>query len=58
MARFYRHVLIEGRFPHHAGVAFAHAGKELFEVVKALGIDDIGFNQPKGMLYKKENPYA
>jgi L-fucose isomerase-like protein len=58
MARFYRHVLIEKRFPHHAGIAFAHAGEALFEVVKALGIGDIGFNQPKGMLYKKENPYA
>ncbi|MCL2002716.1 MAG: fucose isomerase [Oscillospiraceae bacterium] len=58
MARFYRHVLIEKRFPHHAGIAFAHAGGALFETVKALGVGDIGFNQPKGMLYPKENPYA
>ncbi|MCL1807235.1 MAG: fucose isomerase [Oscillospiraceae bacterium] len=58
LARFYRHVLVEGRYPHHAGVAFAHAGEALFEVVKALGIGDIGFNQPKGMLYKTENPFV
>ena len=58
LARFYRHVLIEGRYPHHAGVAFAHAGEALFETVKALGITDIGFNQPKGMLYPTENPFT
>ena len=29
MGRFYRHVLIEKRFPHHTAVAFAHAGKAL-----------------------------
>jgi L-fucose isomerase-like protein len=58
MARFYRHVLIEKRFPHHAGVGFAHAGEALFEVVKELGIGDIGFNRPAGSLYEKENPYA
>ena len=23
-----------------------------------LGIQDIAFNQPKGMLYKTENPFA
>ena len=34
MARFYRHVLIEKRFPHHAAVAFTHCGKKLFEALK------------------------
>ncbi len=29
MGRFYRHVLIGKRYPHHAGVAFKHSGKEL-----------------------------
>ncbi|MDR0294307.1 MAG: fucose isomerase [Oscillospiraceae bacterium] len=58
LARFYRHVLIEGRFPHHAGVAFSHAGEALFETVKALGIADVAFNRPKGMLYPSENPFA
>ena len=58
MGRFYRHVLIEGRYPHHGAVTFAHNGKALFNVFRYLGVDEIGFNQPKGMLYKTENPFA
>ena len=58
MGRFYRHVLIEGGFPHHGAVAFGHYGKALFEVFKYLGAESIGFNQPKGMLYPSENPFA
>jgi L-fucose isomerase-like protein len=57
MQRFYRHVLVEKRYPHHAGVAFGHAGKVLFEAVKMLGAGDIAFNQPANMLYKSENPF-
>ena len=57
MGRFYRHVLIEKRYPHHGAVTFAHNGKTLFEVFKYLGVKDIGFNQPKSMLYKSENPF-
>lgn len=58
MGRFYRHVLIEKNFPHHGAVAFGHYGKAIFEVFKYLGVEDIGFNQPKGMLYKTESPFA
>jgi L-fucose isomerase-like protein len=60
MGRFYRHVLIEKNYPHHGAVAFGHYGKSLFEVFKYIGVcyDEIGFNQPKGMLYKSENPFA
>ncbi len=58
MGRFYRHVLIEKGFPHHGAVAFGHYGKQIFEVFKYLGVEDIGFNQPAGMLYKTENPFA
>lgn len=58
MGRFYRHVLIEKNYPHHGAVAFGHYGKALFEVFKFLGVEDIGFNQPKGMLYPSENPFA
>ena len=58
MGRFYRHVLIEKNFPHHGAVAFGHYGKALFEVFKYLGVEEIGFNQPKGMLYKTENPFG
>ena len=60
MGRFYRHVLIEKGFPHHGAVAFGHFGKRLYEVFKYIGVDveEIGFNQPAGMLYKTENPFA
>ena len=60
MGRFYRHVLIEKGFPHHGAVAFGHFGKSLYEVFKYIGVDveEIGFNQPAGMLYKTENPFA
>ena len=57
MGRFYRHVLIEKRFPHHTAIAFAHAGKALFAAVRMLGVDDIGYNRPAGVLYKHENPF-
>lgn len=57
MARFYRHILIAKRYPHHAGVGFAHVGKVLFAAIKMLGIEDIAFNQPANMLYKDENPF-
>jgi len=60
MGRFYRHVLIEKNFPHHGAVAFGHYGKAIYEIFKYIGVDveEIGFNQPKGMLYKTENPFA
>ena len=60
MGRFYRHVLIEKNVPHHGAVAFGHYGKALYEVFKYAGVpvEDINFNQPKGMLYKTENPFA
>lgn len=57
MARFYRHVLIAKRYPHHAGVAFKHAGKVLFAAMKMLGVEDVAFNQPASMLYRDENPF-
>lgn len=58
MGRFYRHVLIEKNYPHHAAVAFGNFGKTLFDLFKYLGVEDIGFNQPAGMLYKTENPFG
>ncbi len=57
MGRFYRHVLIAKRYPHHGGVAFKHSGKILFAAMKLLGIEDVAFNQPASMLYKDENPF-
>ena len=58
MGRFYRHVLIEKRFPHHGAVAFGHCGKALFEVFKFLGVSDIGYNRSKSLPYPTENPFA
>ena len=58
MGRFYRHVLIEKRYPHHGAVAFGHFGKALFEVFKYLGVKDIGYNQPKSLPYPTENPWG
>jgi len=57
MGRFYRHVLIEKRFPHHTAVAFKHAGKALFAACRMLGIKDVYFNQPRGVYYPAENPF-
>lgn len=57
MGRFYRHVLIAKRYPHHGGVAFKHAGKVLFSAMKMLGVEDVAFNRPASMLYKDENPF-
>ena len=60
MKRFYRHVLIEGNFPHHGAVAFGHHGKALYEVFKYIGVvvKEIGYNQPAGVRYPTENPFA
>lgn len=60
MNRFYRHVLIEKNFPHHGAVAFGNYGKTLFEVFKYIGVpaEEIGYNQPKGVRYPSENPWA
>ena len=60
MKRFYRHVLIEGNYPHHGAVAFGHFGKALLEVFKYIGVDvkEIGYNQPAGVRYPTENPFA
>jgi L-fucose isomerase-like protein len=58
MDRFYRHVLLAKRYPHHGAVAFGHHGKALYEVFKYLGVGDIAYNQPKSLPYPDENPFA
>lgn len=58
MGRFYRHVLLQKRYPHHGAVAFGHYGEALFEVMKMLGITDIAYNQPKSLPYPTENPFS
>ena len=58
MDRFYRHVLVQKRYPHHGAVAFSHCAKALFEVFKYLGVKDIAYNQPKSLPDPTENPWA
>ena len=58
MGRFYRHVLISKRYPHHGAVAFGHVGRALYTLFDYLGIPEVDFNQPKSMLYRDENPFA
>lgn len=57
MGRFYRHVLIEKRYPHHGAVAFAHCGSALFDIFRYLNVSDIAYNRPAGLLYDTENPF-
>ena len=56
-ARFYRHVLIGKRFPHHGAVAFNHCGKALFDAVRLLGVCDISAPLPPSQPYQGENPF-
>ena len=58
MGRFYRHALIEKRFPHHGAVVFGHYGKTLFEVLKYLGVKDFSYNRPAALPYPTENPWG
>jgi len=57
MGRFYRHVLIADRYPHHGAVAFGHFGKALFDVFSYLGVPKISYNRPKSLPYPTENPF-
>jgi len=54
MGRFYRHVLIGKRFPHHTAVAFAHTGRTLFDAMNLIGVRDVSFNHPKAVPYPGE----
>jgi len=58
MSRFYRHVLVGKRFPHHAAVAFAHVGRPLFDVLRLLGIREVSTPLPAQRPYPGENPFS
>ncbi|MBQ9879178.1 MAG: fucose isomerase [Clostridia bacterium] len=58
MGRFYRHVLVEKHYPHHTAVMFDRCAGVFFEVCKYLGVDDISYNRPAGVLYPSENPFS
>ena len=57
MGRFYRHVLIQHRFPHHSAIAFAHAGHALYAAANMLGVEQVFFNQPRQIRCATENPF-
>jgi L-fucose isomerase-like protein len=57
MGRFYRHVLIEKRFPHHTAVAFRHSGRPLAAAVRMLGVEEVYFNRPANLPYPSEFPF-
>ncbi|MFZ4395364.1 MAG: L-fucose/L-arabinose isomerase family protein [Kiritimatiellia bacterium] len=57
-ARFYRHVLIGKQYPHHTAVAWAHAGRVLFDALLLLGVKDISVPRKPGCLYPNENPFG
>lgn len=57
MGRFYRHVLIKDRYPHHGAVAFGHIGKAIFDIFSYLGVETISYNQPASLPYPTENPF-
>ena len=56
-ARFYRHVLLGCRFPHHTAMAFDHVGGTLFDALKLMGVDTIHAPRPADCLYPGENPF-
>ena len=57
MGRFYRHALIEKRFPHHTAVAFDQVGKTLFAASKMLGVEQVFYPLPSNIKYPSENPF-
>lgn len=59
MGRFYRHVLIEKRFPHHAAIMFGKFGKAMYEFFKYIGVsvNEIHYNKGKNERYETENPW-
>ncbi len=59
MNRFYRHVLIEHHFPHHAAILYGLNGKYLFEIMKYIGIpyESIFYNKEQTNYYPSENPF-
>ncbi len=57
-SRFYRHVLIGKQYPHHCAVAWAHAGRVLFDALLLLGVKDVSVPRQPGNLYPSENPFG
>jgi L-fucose isomerase-like protein len=57
MARFYRHVLLEKRFPHHCAILYGSYAAVLFDLFAYLDVPYIGYNRREEDRYEKENPF-
>ena len=57
-ARFYRHVMLENQYPHHAATAFKAVGRTLYDALQLMGVDEISTPKPAGTLYPSENPFG
>jgi ureidoglycolate hydrolase len=55
--RFYRYVLLQRGFPHHAAFTFEHVGAVIFDAMFVLGVYDLN-TLPSGAFYPGENPFA
>ena len=58
MGRFYRYVLIAKHFPHHAAMAFKHAGQIFTNTLRILDIGDISTNLSKVIYHHDEHGFA
>jgi len=56
-ARFYRHVLVGKRFPHHSAFGFMKVGRALFEATRLLGVEEVHVPLQPAVLYEGENPF-
>jgi L-fucose isomerase-like protein len=57
-ARFYRFVLLEKQYPHHAALAFKRVGRTLFDAAHVLGVGAIHTPRPPTLPYPEENPFV
>ncbi|RGZ00645.1 fucose isomerase [Clostridium sp. AM58-1XD] len=57
MERFYRYVLLDKHFPHHAAITFEDCSEAVYDIFEYLDIPYIGYNQPASIHYAKENPF-
>lgn len=57
MERFLKNIILEKQFPNHAAIIFGHYGKELFNIMKQLGIENVYYNHPINVPYMNENVF-
>ncbi|MEK7765301.1 MAG: fucose isomerase, partial [bacterium] len=55
--RFYRHVMLEHQYPHHAVLGYTRSGGILFDALRMLGVT-VDVPVQAGARYPSENPFA